>query len=467
MPTPPEHELAEYALNLAIDEMDTASRERVADIVADTFAVAIGAAAAGHDSGRICEDAVVARLDGAATTPGRRGSGRAAAPRPDQAALCNGTWAEVLDYQDTVVDPRNNGHAAVTIVPAAVAVAESVGAPGRDLVSAVAAGIEVTIAIVRAVGRAHRAEGRGFRTTSIGAPVGAAVACAKLLGLTRDATLNAMGIAGASAPKGLMPSLSPAIGAFGMDKDYVNGLAARLAVDSAYLAGAGMTGADAVVTGENGLVASHAHGDPRALVVPAGGTPNLRFVALKKFAACYGVHTAMEAAAGICADDGIAWETIEGIEVCVKADSARTLGGRTITNHMAARFSLPYSVATAVVRGANASIKDFEDPAIADADVLGFMDRIAVHPDPELTRFHEETGGFPARVRITADGRTRERRIDYPPGSHERPMGRDALEAKFRELTADRWPAERQTAVWALAARLPELANVRELTGAL
>ena len=56
-----------------------------------------------------------------------------------------------------MVDPRNNGHAAVTIVPAAVAVAESVGAPGRDLVSAVAAGIEVTIAIVRAVGRAHRA----------------------------------------------------------------------------------------------------------------------------------------------------------------------------------------------------------------------------------------------------------------------------------------------------------------------
>ena len=118
MPTPPEHELAEYALNLAIDEMDTASRERVADIVADTLAVAIGAAAAGHDSGRICEDAVVARLDGGGDNagPSRLWSGRGAA-HPDQAALCNGTWAEVLDYQDTVVDPRNNGHAASRSFP--------------------------------------------------------------------------------------------------------------------------------------------------------------------------------------------------------------------------------------------------------------------------------------------------------------------------------------------------------------
>jgi hypothetical protein len=46
-------------------------------------------------------------------------------------------------------------------------------------------------------------------------------------------------------------------------------------------------------------------------------------------------------------------------------------------------------------------------------------------------------------------------------------MGRDALEAKFRELTADHWPAERQTTGWTLAARVAELANVRELTDAL
>jgi 2-methylcitrate dehydratase PrpD len=79
----------------------------------------------------------------------------------------------------------------------------------------------VTLAVLRAVGGAHRAQGRGFRTSSIGSPIGATVACARLLGLDLDQTLNAMGIVGACANKGLMPSLSPRRGNFGDDKDWV------------------------------------------------------------------------------------------------------------------------------------------------------------------------------------------------------------------------------------------------------
>ncbi len=293
-PTPEDH-LAEYALLLEYGAIEPAARERVADIVFDAMGIAIGAFVSRQPSGMICEDQVLERCHGQNRGVATLWSGRGTVAA-DQAALANGTWAEVLDFQDTVIDPRNNGHAAVTIVPAAIAVAEQAGAGGKDVIAAVAAGLEVTIAALRAVGRRHRAAGRGFRTTSIAAPIGAAVAGAKLLGLTHAQTLNAMGLAGACANNGLMPSLSFVNGSFGMDKDWVNGLSAQLAVNSALLAARGMTASQTVITGERGIVASHTHGDGAALETPTTGAPNIACFALKKYAACYGVHTAIEAA---------------------------------------------------------------------------------------------------------------------------------------------------------------------------
>lgn len=456
----PEYRLTDYALAVDYGDMDAESRNHVVDIILDAVGIAVGAIRTDHSSGRICEDLMLERSlgNGGATLWSGRGTGA-----PDTVALCNATWTEVLDYQDTVVDPRNNGHAAVTIVPAAMAIAEEVGASGRDLVAAVAAGLEVTIAILRAIGRGHRAEGRGFRTTSIAAPVGAAMACAKLLRLDQGQALNAIGLAGACANNGLMPSLAPTAGAFGMDKDWVNGLSAQLAVNAARLAQRGMTASDAVVTGERGIAASHAHGDAMPLETPASGTPNLQFVALKKYAACYGVHTAMEAAIDLRRRHGLSPDDIDRVVVRIKSDSSETLSGRRIANHMAARFSLPYSVASAVVRG-GCAMADFDEPAIRDPEVLAYMDRIEIKADSELTRFHAETGGFPAHIELYAGDRCVDLRIDYPAGSHQRPMTREELTAKFTELTEGHWPMERQSEVVAALCRLDGFNDIRDLT---
>lgn len=457
----PEHALAEYALCLDAADMDEAARQHVAHIVFDTVGIGIGAFRAGHASGMVAEDHALALHGGSGDVRLWSGRGRVTA---EQAALCNGTWAEVLDYQDVVVDPRNNGHAGVTIVPAALAVADREGASGADLVTAVAAGLEVTLAILRAVGRSHRSDGRGFRTSSIAAPVGTAVACGRLVGLDRAGLLNAMGLAGACTPNGLMPSLAASNGAFGMDKDWVNGLAAQLGVNAADLARRGMTASDRVVTGERGIVASHARGDARPLRAPEGGTPNIGAFALKKFAACYGVHGAIEAALALMQESGPDLAAVDRVVVRVKADSATTLAGREISNHMAARFSLPYAVASALVRGSRSSMRDFEEPAIRDAEVLQVMDRIELSADPELTRFHDETGGFPTIVEIHSGEICRERRIDFPVGSAQRPMSWADLEAKFRELASGRWSGERLARIVEAGRHLPELSDVRAFT---
>ncbi|MEZ5758543.1 MAG: MmgE/PrpD family protein [Emcibacteraceae bacterium] len=460
----PEYHLAKYACELSFDDMDKVARQHLSHLIFDAVAISIGAYNKGHKSGLINENFILETYQNSGQV--RLWSGRGTLTA-DLAALCNGTWTEVLDFQDVVVDPRNNGHLGVTIIPAAFAIAEREGRSGADLITAVAAGIEASIAILRSVGRRHRSEGRGFRTTSIAAPLGAAVACAKLLDLDATGMLNAMGIAGACSPNGLMPSLSASNGSFGMDKDWVNGQAAQLAVNAADLAARGMTASDRVATGEMGIVASHGHGDGQPLIVPEKGTPNIGLISLKKFAACYGVHSAMEATINLKKNHNIQINDIRKIIVRVKADSAKTLSTRSISNHMAARFSLPYAVASAAIRGEQSSLEDFEEPAIFDKDVLDFMDVIEIIADPALTDFHVRTGGFPAHVEILTKDASFDLRIDYPVGSMQRPMSWQEIEEKFIALTTPHFSEVQQKKILEAGKDISKLKSLDELTSLL
>lgn len=460
----PEYDLASYACTLNYDDIDQGAREHISHLIFDNIGISIGAYIKGHASGLITEKHCI-------STYGKLGgsklwSGQGALPA-DIAALCNGTWAEILDYQDVVVDPRNNGHLGVTIVPAALAVAEREESSGTELITAVAAGIEVALSTLRAVGRKHRSDGRGFRTTSIAGPLGAAVACGKLLKLNTSEMLSAMGIAGACSPNGLMPSLAPSNGSFGMDKDWVSGLAAQLAVNAADLAKSGLTGSERVITGEFGIVASHAHGDGEKLETPKEGTPSIGAIALKKFASCYGVHSAMEATINLVEENKLLASEITNICVRVKADSAVTLSGRTVSNHMAARFSLAYAVASAAVRSNETCADDFEEPAIFNPDVIKLMESVEIIADEELTQFHKETGGFPAHIMINCGSVTYEKRIDHPIGSMQRPMSRDDLEAKFTDMTKQHFSSARLSEILDCSRDLENLKDVNQLTDLL
>jgi len=455
----PEYDLARYATSLCYDDIPRMATEHVTHLIFDNIGISIGAYVQGHKSGLITEKhclSIYGELGGSTLW-----SGQGALPA-DMAALCNGTWAEILDYQDVVVDPRNNGHLGVTIVPAAIAVAQRERASGAELITAIIAGIEVALSTLRAVGRNHRSDGRGFRTTSIAGPLGAAVACGKLLKLNISEMLSAMGIAGACSPNGLMPSLAPSNGSFGMDKDWVSGQAAQLAVNAADLAKSGLTGSDRVITGEFGIVASHAHGDGNELIVPEGGAPGIGAIALKKFASCYGVHSAMEATINLVEENKLLTSEITKVCVRVKADSAVTLSGRTITNHMAARFSLAYAVASAAVRSTKISADDFEEPAIFDPSVKKLMERVEIIADEELTQFHKKNGGFPAHVTISSNNVTYDKRIDHPIGSMQRPMSQEELEEKFSDLTKQHFSQDQLTAILKCSRDIENLKDINQ-----
>ena len=169
-------------------------------------------------------------------------SGQAATP--DTAAFVNGALMHAR-AQDDVYFPALT-HIGAVMTPAVLAVAESIGASGREIVTALAAGYEAAGALGQ--GFAQRTTPRGFRATGIYGVFGSAVGVSSLLKLDAQATANAIGIAASSA--------------CGTNQTWVSGtqewqlqigIGARNGILAARLAAAGATGAPDALEGPAGF----------------------------------------------------------------------------------------------------------------------------------------------------------------------------------------------------------------------
>lgn len=367
--------------------------DRLTDLVRDTVAVAAGARRRRTGAAGLDRVAIGPLPAGAAHV---WGGGETTAPM--QAAFLNGTSAEALDYQEVLIDGRNNGHAAVVIVPALLALAQDRGVAGPRLSGSLNVAFTANLMLMRALGRGHRAGAIGFRTTALGAPIAAALAGAHLIGLDPDRIAHATAIAACSLPAGLLAAMSPLNGSYSSDKDTAVGLSAQYAVQSVLLAEAGATGPTTPLTGHRGWLASFGFGtaEPEVLDLPPPVDAAAAY-ALKRYPANFGCQAAIRAA--LTVREHVAPGDIANVRIRVKTSSAQSLATKSIVNHLAARFSLAYSVASALVRG-RCVLADFEQPALGNAAVLDLIDRCTIHGDAALEAIHHERGVFPGQVTV-------------------------------------------------------------------
>jgi 2-methylcitrate dehydratase PrpD len=97
-------------------------------------------------------------------------------------------------------------------------------------------------------------------------------------------------------------------------------------------------------------------------------------------------------------------------------------------NGYAAKFSLPYLLASILVRG-RAGLAEFTDDAVRDAAVLSVAGRVRYELDASIDYPRQFVGD----VEVTlADGRVLHERQDRPRGGPDAPLTREELEAKFR-----------------------------------
>src|SRR5215217_3777890 len=150
----------------------------------------IGVGLAGHGSGAahrakaaVLKDESV--QDGGATVlvTGERAT-------PGAAAFVNSALMHAKLQEDAY---HTGSHPGVMIIPAALAVAETLGSSGRDLLTALVAGYEVETAITADF--IPRSNEHGFRSSPIYGPFGAAMAASRALGLTEEQATHAIGYA--------------------------------------------------------------------------------------------------------------------------------------------------------------------------------------------------------------------------------------------------------------------------------
>lgn len=342
------------------------------------------------------------------------------------AALVNGASSHLVEQDDL----HNSSvlHPATVVFPAALAAAQELGKSGRELILASVAGYEAGIRIGEFLGRSHY---RIFHTTATVGTLAAAVAVGKLLGLDSRQFVNCLGSAGTQAA-GLWEFLRDAADS----KQLHTAKAAADGLLAAYLTADGLTGAQNILEGEQGMAAGmSSDADPSRLVDGLGTRWALCETSYKFHASCRHTHPAADALLGLMQREGLKHGDIARVTTRVHQGAIDVLGRVVVpqTVHQA-KFSMGTVLGLIAVHG-KAGLVEFEEFSLSDAEVSAFREKVSMQLDAEVD------GAYPRRWLgrvdvLTTDGRQLHGAIDEPKGDPGNGLSRAELEDKFRRLLA-------------------------------
>jgi 2-methylcitrate dehydratase PrpD len=414
----PSQTLAAFAAKLRFDDIPPPVLRRAEDLLLDWF----GSALAGKGA-----HPVQAIESFAARMGPREGSSEVLISRratsPLFAAMVNAAASHYAEQDDV-----HNGsvfHPAAVVFPAALAVAQSIGASGRELLAAVVAGYEVGIRVGEFLGRSHY---RIFHTTGTAGTVAAAAAAGRLLGLSPEQMLHAFGSAGTQAA-GLWEFLRDAADS----KQLHTAKAAGDGLMSAYLAQDGFTGARRILEGEQGMAAGmSSDADPAKLTDRLGERWTLAETSFKFHSSCRHTHPAADALLQVITRHELRADQIVKVVAHVHQGAIDVLGPvvdpRTVHQ---SKFSMG-TVLGLIAHFRSAGLKEF-DTAYDDPRIAAFRARVAMQLDEEVDT------AYPARwigkvTVVTMDGRVLEGRVDEPKGDPGNTLSRKELEHKAQRL---------------------------------
>lgn len=350
---------------------------------------------------------------------------------PRDAALANGILVHGLDFDDTHM--ASIVHPTAACLPTALAMAESLGLGGRDLLVAYVAGMEAAIRIGLAVdGRFHHA---GFHATGVVAHFSAALVAGKLLGLTPEQLVSAQGIA-ASTAAGIQVFLED--GAW--TKRLHPAWAASAGITAATLAQHGFAGPKRPYEGKFGLFDTHlqAHAnevDLGRLTIGLGSTWMLAETAIKPYPVCHFIHGAADAAVELSKQCSAA--DIAAVEIALPAPTMPIVAEPTAIKERPqtdydAKFSAQFVVAGCLARG-QFGLAELTADALRDPQLLALAARSRCVVDPDTAFPTYFSGGVSVTL---ADGRKLTRHVRVNSGAGEKSLDVDGVSAKYRASAA-------------------------------
>jgi 2-methylcitrate dehydratase PrpD len=377
------------------------------------------------------------------------------------AAFANGVGIHADDYDDTqlaVAPDRVYGlltHPTAPCLSAALAVAETKGASGRDLLLAYHLGTELECKIAESIAPRHYED--GFHSTGTCGTFAAAAAVAKLQRADADKCARALSIA-ASQSSGLRENFGT------MTKPFHAGHAAESGVFAGDLALLGWTASDQILEAPNGFF--HAAGgsyDPKALSLAKPWTFLSPGVSIKPFPSGSLTHPAMTALMRLVRDNNINPNQVERLDIGTNKNMPNALIHHHPTDGLQGKFSMEFCLAS-ILLFRRAGLNEFTDEVVRRPEVQAMIQRIRFGVNPEA-----EAAGYNRMLSIIdiklSDGRTVSGRAEVAKGNPADPMSFDEVAAKFDDCARfSKWPPAKTAAIIDSVRRLEDVADVRTLT---
>jgi 2-methylcitrate dehydratase PrpD len=347
------------------------------------------------------------------------------------AALVNGTTGHGLDYDDIAVSLI--GHPSVFLVPAILAMGESLHSSGEDILTAYVIGYETACQLAIPLLQSHYTQ--GWHSTANFGSLGAAASVSHLLKLNVGQTRYALGIA-ASLAGGLRQNFGT------MTKPLHAGKAAANGIQAAVLAQGGFTADENIIDapigfakifGHNGKVDWEYVGNGFGKTYLITGTEGLE---IKPYPSCGFTHTAIDAALQIKREHQFDAEDIVSVELGVSPFDKQILIHHNPRTDLEGKFSLEYCVARALLSGA-VLLKHFTDEAVTEAKIqslIGKMKWVEKFPLPQMGT---ETGLGMKSVSIKLkNGQEYSVKAVIAKGMPGNPLTREEFEVKYRDCAS-------------------------------
>src|SRR5207247_6742570 len=383
---------------------------------------------------------------------------------PDWTAISNGYAIRYFDCTDTYLS-KEPAHPSDNIA-AALAIAESVGATGRELITAIALAYEVQCRFCDAAS----IRARGWDHVTYGA-FSTALACAKLMKLDPKDTRHAVNIAGVAGAA----MRQARVGELSHWKGVAFATAARHGVFSALLARAGMTGPGPIFEGQMGFekqlgVSLGNVGEKFAVLFAKndqGPASMILRTSIKFWPAEYHSQSAIEAALFLRQQIGKGGEvksmTIESHDASVDIIGSEPEKWKPETRETA-DHSLPYITAVALIDG-EVTEKQFQPERFKDPKIWKFLENVKVERNAELSAMYPDAVANIVHVEL-ADGRRLTKRVDYPMGHAKNPLNDTEVERKFFALVDPMLGGDRARKIIDIVWKLDAAKHVEELVAA-
>jgi aconitate decarboxylase len=379
------------------------------------------------------------------------------------AALLNGTQVQGFELDD--IHRRGVLHVGAVTLPPVIAVANmATNFTGKDFITSAIAGYEVGPRVGICMRPDHI--GQGWHSGATVGTFSAAAGAARALGLDKEKTIHALGIAGTQAA-GLMAAQYGA-----MVKRMHAGKSAQSGLLAALLAQRGFTGIlDVFEAPYGGFCTTFSRSKDRfdleELSRGLGESFELMNIALKFYSCVASNHTTLDALKDIQQRRPFSYNEVSEIKIWGSQVTVDHVGWPyTPQGLTSAQLNLPFCVATLLLEG-DVSPKQFDESCVTDEKRIALSQKVHCIHDPEIT---SKGSHFRHMVHVEVifnDGKTERQTREFQRGSEHDFADDQTIIKKFMTLTSERISTNQQNEIIDKIMNIEALPDIKKLTNLL